>query len=201
MEGKNIQPVKIVLERRVLSGAEERFDQWVKRFMDTASRFPGLEGSSILTSGSKGEYFILLRFASQADLERWKGSQEVGTLIREADTLSVAPEQAQMKTGFETWFVLPGIPAPPIAPPRWKMAVVTWLALLPQVIILSFLIPAGLPFLLEAAISTLIPVAMLTWVIMPRLTRLLYQWLYAPVMSPSAIGLDSTHFRSGKEKP
>jgi antibiotic biosynthesis monooxygenase (ABM) superfamily enzyme len=168
--------------------------------METASRFPGLEGSSILTSGSRGEYFILLRFASHAHLERWQGSQEVNTLIEEADTLSVTLEQAQVKTGFETWFALPGIPAPPIAPPRWKMAVVTWLALLPQVIILSFVIPAGLPFLLDAAVSTAIPVAMLTWVFMPRLTRLLYQWLYAPIASHSDGGLDSAHFRSGKEK-
>ncbi len=183
MEGANLQPVKIVFERHVLPGVGERFEQWVKRFMEAASRFPGLEGSSILTSGSRGEYFILLRFASQADLERWQGSQEANALIKEADTLSVALEQAQVKTGLETWFTLPGIPALPIAPPKWKMAVVTWLALLPQVIILSFLIPSGLPFLLEAAISTAIPVAMLTWVIMPRLTRLLYQWLYAPVMA------------------
>lgn len=197
----NLQPVKIVLERRVLPGGEERFDQWVKRFMETASRFPGLEGSSILTSGPRGEYFILLRFASLADLEHWQGSQEVNALIKEADTLSVAPDQAHVKTGFETWFTLPGIPAPPIVPPRWKMAVVTWLALLPQVIILSFLIPAGLPFLLDAAVSTAIPVAILTWVIMPRLTRLLYQWLYAPIASRSDGGLDNAHFRPGKEKP
>jgi antibiotic biosynthesis monooxygenase (ABM) superfamily enzyme len=37
----------------------------------------------------------------------------------------------------------------------------------------------SLPFPLGAAISTAIPVAMLTWVVMPRLTKLLYRWLYA----------------------
>lgn len=59
------------------------------------------------------------------------------------------------------------------------MALVTWLALLPQVIILSFLIPKGLPFLLNVSLSTAIPVALLTWLIMPRLASLLYRWLYA----------------------
>jgi uncharacterized protein len=39
--------------------------------------------------------------------------------------------------------------------------------------------PFGLPFLIEAAVSTAIPVVMLTWVVMPRLSRMLYRWLYA----------------------
>ena len=56
----------------------------------------------------------------------------------------------------------------------------TWVALLPQVIVLALaLAPLRLPFLLDAAVSTAIPVVMLTWVVMPNLTRLLYAWLYA----------------------
>jgi antibiotic biosynthesis monooxygenase (ABM) superfamily enzyme len=39
--------------------------------------------------------------------------------------------------------------------------------------------PFRLPFLVEVSLSTAIPVAMLTWVVMPRLTRVLYGWLYA----------------------
>jgi antibiotic biosynthesis monooxygenase (ABM) superfamily enzyme len=35
-----------------------------------------------------------------------------------------------------------------------------------------------LPFLVEASLSTAIPVALLTWVIMPALTRRWYRWLY-----------------------
>lgn len=54
------------------------------------------------------------------------------------------------------------------------------LALLPQVIILGFaLAPLRLPFPLNAAVSTAIPVAILTWLVMPNLTRLLYAWLHA----------------------
>lgn len=53
-------------------------------------------------------------------------------------------------------------------------------ALLPQVIVLAFaLAPLRLPFLLNAAASTAIPVVMLTWVVMPNLTRLLYAWFYS----------------------
>src|SRR5207245_1202860 len=104
-----------------------------------------------------------------------------------ADAHSTAVDRAQIRTGLETWFTVPGLPAPPTAPPRWKMALVTWLALLPQVIILSHVVPKGFPFLLSVALSTAIPVAMLTWVIMPRLTRLLYGWLYAQSVRAASV--------------
>jgi antibiotic biosynthesis monooxygenase (ABM) superfamily enzyme len=59
------------------------------------------------------------------------------------------------------------------------MALVTWVALLPMVVGLAYIFaPLRLTFLVEAALSTAIPVAMLTWIVMPRLTRLLYRWLY-----------------------
>ncbi len=172
------EPVKIVLERRVKPGAKDEFEAWIKRLMESATRGSALQGSSVLTAGG-GEYFILLRFASQADLDRWQSSPDVIELHRKAEALASAADQPAVQTGLETWFTLPGLPVPPVAPPRWKMALVTWSALLPQVIALSFIVPKSLPFPLGPAISTAIPVAMLTWVVMPRLTKLLYRWLYA----------------------
>jgi antibiotic biosynthesis monooxygenase (ABM) superfamily enzyme len=167
------------MERRVQPGAEVRFQSWVRTFLDTARELGGLEGSSVLTAGTSGDYFILLRFASHEHMKRWQESAELAALLREAAAFSTAAEQASIKTGLETWFTLPGLPPPVVAPPKWKMAVVTWVALLPQVILLAFaLAPLRLPFLLNAAVSTAIPVAMLTWLVMPNLTRLLYGWLY-----------------------
>jgi uncharacterized protein len=59
------------------------------------------------------------------------------------------------------------------------MALVTWLALLPQVLVLGLVVPSDLPYPLAPAISTAVPVVLLTWWIMPALTRRLYAWLYA----------------------
>ena len=91
-----------------------------------------------------------------------------------------------IRSGLETWFTLPGMPAPATAPPRWKMALLTWLALLPQVVILALIVPSRVPLLVNVALSTAIPVAMLTWVIMPGLTTLLYRWLYPPTSEAPA---------------
>ena len=171
-------PAKIVMERRVHPGAEPGFRDWTARFVDSASRFPGHEGASVL-SAHGNLYFILLRFASGADLARWHESAEYVELMKEADSVSRPGEPSQVQSGLETWFTLPDLPAPSAPPPKWKMAALTWTCLLPMVIALSYLLaPFALPYLVNVALSTAIPVSMLTWVIMPRLTRRLYGWLY-----------------------
>jgi antibiotic biosynthesis monooxygenase (ABM) superfamily enzyme len=169
-------PVKIVLERLVHPGQEAAFRGWTERFTAAAAAAPGHQGASVLSSGTGGAHVILLRFASGAEFERWRESAAYRDALREADASSRASHEPQIRSGLETWFTVPGAPHPV---PRWKMALVTWLALMPQVIALSFLLaPLRLPFLAGVALSTAIPVAMLTWVIMPRLTRALDGWLH-----------------------
>lgn len=174
------QPVKIVFERRVRPGAEAAFKAWSERFVEITSRFPGHEGASVLAMPHGESQFVLVRFASAQDLERWQRSDEFAALMRQADALGPAGEYSEIKTGMETWFTLPDKPAPAKAPPRWKMAVMTWTALFPMVVVLGYLLgPLPLPPLLKQVVGTVVPVVVLTWVIMPKLTRLLYRWLYA----------------------
>jgi antibiotic biosynthesis monooxygenase (ABM) superfamily enzyme len=61
------------------------------------------------------------------------------------------------------------------------MAIVTWLGVFFTIPILNrFLvpIPAGIPALLSSFLSTGLTVALLTYIIMPRLTQLFRKWLY-----------------------
>lgn len=95
MEEMMAEPVRIVLESRVRPGAQMRFEQRLQKLMALASRDSGLQGSSVLTAGSSGEYFILLPFASQSDLDTWQSSDGVRALLAEAEPLAVAAEQAQ----------------------------------------------------------------------------------------------------------
>ena len=171
-------PVKVVFERRIHPGADLAFKDWAERFVASAARSPGHEGGSVL-SAANGLSFILLRFATHARLDEWQRSVTFARLMREAADVSASGGAAQIRSGMETWFTLPDMPAPGAPPPKWKMAVLTWACLLPMVIGLAYVFaPFGLPFLVEMALSTAIPVAMLTWIVMPRLTRLVYRWLY-----------------------
>lgn len=172
-------PVKVVIERVVTPGREADFRAWAEGFTAAAAAAPGHEGASVLAPAGGGPHVLLLRFASAAAFERWRESNAYRDAIHDADRSSRAGEAPQVRTGLETWFTIPGT-APQAPPPRWKMALVTWLALLPQVIALSFILaPLQLPFLAQAALSTAIPVATLTWIVMPRATRALSGWLHA----------------------
>jgi antibiotic biosynthesis monooxygenase (ABM) superfamily enzyme len=174
------EPVKIVFERRVRPGADAAFKAWSERFIRTVSQFGGHEGSSVLLMPHGESQFVLVRFASAQDLERWQRSNEFAALTREADALGPAGEYSEVKTGMETWFTLPDKPTPARAPPQWKMALMTWVALFPMVVALGYVLGPllRLPVPLQQVFGTVIPVVMLTWVIMPRFTRLLYRWLY-----------------------
>lgn len=171
-------PVKIIIQRLPNAGKEALFNSWVERVFGDASGAPGHEGGSVISLPG-GSTVILLRFASATALASWQGSASHEALMREADTVSSADGVSRVLSGLETWFTLPDQPAPMHPPPKWKMALVTWAALLPMVIALAYaLAPFRPPFLVSTAVSTAIPVVMLTWVIMPFAGRALYGWLY-----------------------
>lgn len=168
-----LPPAKLLVGRPILAGQETVFEDWARDVLASASATRAVEGSSILKTADEG--FLLLRFSSQSTLDAWEASESAIALLRVGSPVRASRE---VRTGFETWFSLPGHAAPKSPPPKWKMALVTWSALLPQVLILGAIVPSTLPYPLGPVISTAIPVCMLTWVIMPRLTKLLYGWLY-----------------------
>ena len=66
------------------------------------------------------------------------------------------------------------------SPPRWKMAILTWLGVWPTVLVVSALstnLLAGWPFWIANGVANLFVVAGLTWIVMPLLTRLSRPWL------------------------
>ena len=70
--------------------------------------------------------------------------------------------------------------ARPAAPPRYKLALLTWVAAYPVItVILRLLGPemADWPLELRTLVLSVLMVATLTWLVMPGLTRLLRSWL------------------------
>jgi antibiotic biosynthesis monooxygenase (ABM) superfamily enzyme len=71
---------------------------------------------------------------------------------------------------------------PSAAPPRYKLALVTWVgAYMLITVLLALLGPAiaSWPLALRTLVLSVTMVAALTWVVMPRLTRLFRPWLSA----------------------
>jgi antibiotic biosynthesis monooxygenase (ABM) superfamily enzyme len=175
MTDASASAVKVVFEWRVLSGNTAPFTRWLEQLVAEASASPGYQGSSVFTA--REDWLVLLRFAARADLDRWQNAVRTVEHLAAGEQLAHGGQRAQHRTGLETWFTLPGA-AHEAPPPRWKMALVTWCALLPQVVLLGAIMPTATPSWVATLVGTLVPVAMLTWFVMPALTRWLARWLY-----------------------
>jgi uncharacterized protein len=169
--------VKVVYEWRVAAAGSDAFARWLEALTAAAAAARGYEGASVFGAGD--DRLLLLRFGDRATLEAWQQAPATVAQFAAAAAFASGGRQPQHRTGLETWFTLPGA-SPHAAPPRWKMALVTWCALLPQVLLIGELMPTWMPKLARAAIGTAIPVAMLTWVVMPWLSRGLQRWLFRP---------------------
>jgi len=61
------------------------------------------------------------------------------------------------------------------------MALVTWATIFPLitgVVVATAPLPGPLPLVARLAVTTGITVPLMTWVVMPQVTRLLGRWLY-----------------------
>lgn len=169
--------------RRVKPGREREFEDWVRGIFAAANAFPGYLGSEVLRPSDDpedDEYRIIFRFDHASNLHAWENSEERQRWLRKARPLLQEEEKIQVLTGLETWFTLPSKPAEP-PPPRYKMAVVTWLAVFPVVAVIFYVFGQWLnllPTLLRTLVFTAVMVVLMTYVIMPRMTRLFAFWLY-----------------------
>jgi antibiotic biosynthesis monooxygenase (ABM) superfamily enzyme len=175
-------PVTAVASRRVKRGREREFEEWVSGILAAASEFPGYLGSEVLrpSEDDDNEYRIIFRFDHASNLHAWENSEERHGWLRKSRPLLYEEEKVHTLTGLETWFTLPSRPGEP-APPRYKMVVVTWLAVFPVVSVIFSVFGQWLnmlPTLVRTLVFTAVMVTLMTYVIMPRMTRLFSFWLY-----------------------
>jgi antibiotic biosynthesis monooxygenase (ABM) superfamily enzyme len=173
-------PVTTVLTWQVRPGREQEFEEWTRGLARCARRFPGNEGVSWLRPEDGHRYHAVLRWSDPHRLAAWLESDERADWHARIE--SVATEvgsERQSTTGMETWFNLPGTTAQ--APPRWKMLLTTFLGAYPFTLVIQWLVTprtAAWPLPLRAAVFPLVLLPVLTYLVMPLLSRLLRLWLY-----------------------
>jgi len=171
------EPITVTVAREVEPGREEDFEEWAEGILNAASKFRGFLGGGILKPGANDTtWHIVYRFKDQVSLRAWENSRIRADWL--ADAEEIMEEKARHRvSGLETWFELPGRTAK--APPRRKMAVVSLLALYPIVLVLNpILRPLPVPFPIRMALQLGATSVLMTWVVMPRLTRWFKAWLY-----------------------
>jgi antibiotic biosynthesis monooxygenase (ABM) superfamily enzyme len=175
------EPVTVLFSRRVKPGREADFEAWARGVTAAARPFAGHLGASVLDAPGSREYHILFTFADRKSMQAWLDSDERRRWLARVDKLIEADRGLQQLTGLETWFKLPGSNVPTMKPPpRWKMWLVSIVAVYPLVLVFQILVVprmVGLPLPLRALAFPLVLLTMMTFVVMPVVTRLLRRWL------------------------
>src|SRR5437016_5910763 len=173
-------PIHIAITRRVKPGCEAEFQQALREFFQTSFAHGGVLGASMLTpppGSDSREYGILRSFASKTERDVFYESPMFKAWEERARTLTEGEPVYRPLHGLEAWFRSPHNP-----PPRWKMAIATFLGVFPVAMILNLTLAPAIRswnFILGNAVFNACVVALLTWVVMPLITRALPCWLYS----------------------
>jgi uncharacterized protein len=175
-------PVTTTVTRRIKPGHEAAYEGFLAGISGAARAFPGYLGVEVFrpAGAQGGEYRTVYRFDSVAHLRTWQNSAEHAVWLARAEPHVAGPMRTQVLTGLEGWFTLPSQPGVP-PPPPYKMAILTWAAIFPLitlVVVASAPLLGHLPLVVRLAVTTGVTVPLMTWVVMPRVTRLLHRWLY-----------------------
>lgn len=182
-------PLTVVISRRVKSGKETEFEALSAEMTTRASHFPGYLGATMFrpASADDPEYRIVFKFAGQAALSDWEQSPERLEVLQQIEQLLITPSERETVSGIVSWFTLPGHnPVQP--PPRYKMTLVSWLALYPAVTVIFFLFGdwlAAMPLAIRTLLVTASVMLLMSYVLMPRMTRWFSRWLYPTSRSRS----------------
>lgn len=175
-------PVTVDILQRVKPGCEGAFETVLADLIEAAKSFDGHLGVNVFRPAERSnlEYRIVFKFDYLSNLKRWESSAIRQKLLSRASRLTVGAGQLSILTGLETWFTLPNQPGT-VPPPRYKMMVISGLTIYLLINLINFLILpiiTPLPPLLRTFVITLLIVAIMTYVAMPRMTKLFAWWLY-----------------------
>jgi antibiotic biosynthesis monooxygenase (ABM) superfamily enzyme len=159
------------------------YEAWLKRIVPMAKRFPGHRGVHVIRpGGSSGVYTITLRFDSLLHAEDWFQSDARHELLEEAAPLLLNPESRRTVTGLEFWFDAPSGVKPAR---RYKQFLLTLLAIFPLTMAVpafvawsAGVVPVLQNYVVAHFTAAVIVVALMAYVVMPRLTRWAATWLY-----------------------
>ena len=183
------EPVTVCVSVKVKRGREQDFASWLEGVGHAASQFEGHQGLTILRPAgpTSPDYVYIFRFDTYAHLKLWEDSDARRTWVEHLRDLTEGEAKKQVWTGLEYWFTLPDHPAA-APPPRYKMVIVTLIVIYP----LSSLLPpllapllGFLPFLVRGLMISALLVLLMTYAVMPLMTRLFARWLYPSTRKPA----------------
>jgi len=176
------ETVAFIITHKIRAGEEKRYEAWLADIFIASSGFSGYLGREIFrpSDGSR-KYTSVVRFDSQDSLNAWAESETRKSFVSKVHDLLEQGDQVEIRSGIDFWFTPEGLKPPKL----WKQFVLTVSAVYPLSLIIPLLlgrlgklVPVLGNEFVTAFLMAVILTAMLTFVIMPRYTRLMKRWLY-----------------------
>lgn len=184
--GADGQGATVVIRHRVRESALDGYEEWLDRIAPVCKAFPGHLDWHIVRpiKGLTATYTVVIRFDTREHVEAWMQSAERTRLIGEVQPLLATEDDFVIRSGLDFWFTPEGARAK--LPVRWKQFLVTWSAIYPLALGVPLAVGPAMKWLglpewrpLMTLIVTAVIVLLMTYVVMPRYTKLLRRWLFA----------------------
>ncbi|SDC77947.1 antibiotic biosynthesis monooxygenase [Rhodococcus tukisamuensis] len=171
--------VTVVVSHPHVPGREDEFVAWQQRVIEAEKGFPGFRGSRLHrpVPGIQDSWAIVFSFDTAEHLDAWLGSPERAALLAEGRDFKEY-EVHQIANPYGSWFPAPGPGAGATA--SWKTALSVLVGLYPTVVILTVALTEiwpGAELWATLLVGNIASVSLLTWVVMPLVTRMLGFWL------------------------
>lgn len=173
-------PVHMAITRRVRKDRVGEFERELISFASASLADPHSRGVHLLyptPDAETPEYGILRSFESAEARDAFYRSDFYRHWAERIEHLVEGAPVARELNGLEAWFRGPGMP-----PPRWKMAILTWIAVWPvSMLVPKIIVPLigdRLPHVLRSGVVAAGIVAVLTWLAMPLLVKIAHRWIH-----------------------
>jgi antibiotic biosynthesis monooxygenase (ABM) superfamily enzyme len=178
-------PVSVVISTRIKPGCEAAYRAWELRIAAAQTKAPGFQGYRFEppVKGVQDDWLSVLRFDSEANLEKWLASPERLQLLEEAKPFTEEFHARVARTGFEQWFQTAADGSAP--PPAWKQNLIVLLLLYPVVFLFGTLVQTpllsnwmGLPFAIALFAGNVVSIIILNYLVPWTSTR--FSWWLEP---------------------
>ena len=189
MKPNSDKTVTVIVQNLVKTEYLDRYENWRNGVNHELASFKGFMGLEVIPpSGGKShgktlEYHIIFRFDNYPNLQKWQESDCLELKLKEASEFLDSKFNIQYVDGMELWYDLPK--GRPVfgKPSYFKQVLVVIMTVYPLIIGAGWLLNVffhmdGLNPSIVIFFNVIIVAALMTYPVMPYVTKLLQPWLY-----------------------
>ncbi len=174
-------PVTLAVTDHVPLAGKDRYEALVEELHQLFQAQDGFLSVDIVRHNRphQAEYTVLSRWSDEAAASQWRQDKVIREKLLQIETITGGTAQVVQATGLGMWVDHAEGRAPTL-PPAWKRVAVSVAAVYPMLLLLMALsapIIGGVPQFLQVLIIVVVLSALLTWPIMPWLSKVLRPWL------------------------